>query len=235
MNYNCIGSEMWDFVSLARPHSVQRVSDPRGRGEYSTWWEGDRLVLDYLGDQACLAQVSAWDPTCVEYAELGYTTDQVGFAETREDGPGHASMEWRIGFIPLECIWLGPEGCSIRWFEQPMSNLRFSSPGVWLPDGSGLLLLEDPGSDKGVQRLRELDPVSGTMRFIGVYPRPFIDVLENRGVAIVSPENQIVVDRRFADEYALLSLENGKLTPLVGTGGNELRLNTNGLLRVPEQ
>jgi len=233
LNYTCSQSGIWKFVDLDAPHMVELRTDPKEKGHYSTWWHGDRLVLDYLGDQACLAQVSNWAPECVEYSDLGYVNGSISFAETREDGLGRAAMEWRIGFIPLDCIWSGPEGCPIRWYERPMSNLRFSDPGVWLPDGSGLLLLEEPGSDKGVQRLRVMDPLTGEMRFIGAYPKPFIDVLHNRGVAIQSPDGQIVVDRRFADEYSLLSLENGMLTHLIGEEGEELHLNSNGLLRVP--
>lgn len=232
-NYSCYRSGIWDFLSLAPPHGVQQRQDPCKSPYSTTWREDDRIVLGCFGDDACLGQVSEWAPVCFKYSDLGYINDDVGLVETREDGRGQAPMQWRIGFIPLDCIWLGSEECSTRWFEQPMSNLRFSSPGVWLPGSAGLLLLEEPGDDKGVQRLRELDPGSGAMRFIGAYPKPFIDVLDNRGVAIVSPGNQIVVDRRFADEYALLSLEDGTLSPLLGKEGEELWLNSNGLLRVP--
>ena len=233
LSYDCVGRDgTWSFLSLEPPRGVVQYREPIDDVLFPSWLMADELVLHDHFDTACLARVSAWDPVCVRYPWMGYISPGIDQVEVRQEDWLGGPLE-RVGFVSTRCLWEGPEACEPVWFDTGLTR-TVGLPGVWIPGGEEILLVEDDGGfGQNPDSLWRLNVRTGAVRFVGSYPSPSITVVHDRGVALVAPDGRVVVSRGLDEVHYLMSLVDGQLTYLIGTEGEELHLNGNGTLRVP--
>jgi hypothetical protein len=170
LTYTC-GDERIRFVSLVSPSTAYARDVPEELGQRPVpFWlsSGEILLLDRERTFYCVGQVEAWHPACwtVPFM-LGGISPDGEWVEVREG-------EWwspeRIGVWPGRCLqdpsaadcepqWVRVQGVIADWpppFDAGSDTRSIWGPGAWLPDGSGLIVLNAEEQRGGVDSSREV-------------------------------------------------------------------------------
>ena len=192
--------------------------------------DNDAFFLEDINRIGCLVDFRAWDPVCKEFDFwLGSMSPDGQWIEARIGNDAHPES---IGFIDIECFREEGSECvpHLTSFPEeiaPQGFNRYLSDSAWLPDNRGLVYFVHAGTNQETLRAATtefwlFDLSIGSFEYLNQHQGELFIGEDSHQSQIApppwSPDGSSVVVGNYSNEFFLLNVETGELTPLTEGG-----------------